>query len=535
MAEADPTVHPDRRRWAVLAVMSFCMFIVVMDNTILVVALKSIQQSLSATNAQLQWTMDAYTLTYAALMFTTGVLGDRLGHRNVLVFGMLFFTVVSTFGAWSGDTAQLTLWRALMGVGAAVVPGCTMAVITNAFPPAERAKAIGLWSVSNGLGIACGPVIGGALVSEFWWGSALLVNVPLAGLAMLAIVLLVPNTKAPQPGRLDIAGVALSASGVGLIVYGVIAGGEPAGWLRAPVFGPIAAGGVLLGTLVWHSRRAANPALDLPLLRTREFAAGAATMSLTFLLVNGASFVLVFYVQILRGFSPLQSGLLMLPVAVGAVLTGQRSDALMARFGSAAVVAAGAITLCAGCTGFALLDLHTGIWVFIVLQFVSGLGFGATLAPSMTAALSVVPKARSGAGSALANTFRQLGTALGVAVLGSLLGTIYRNQLGDRIEILPQQARGEAGNSIGSTLLAVERARAGGDGSGPAELSRFARRAAELVTAAQDSFLVAMRVTMVVSAGVALLAAAAAMLWLPKREPREPSSARKADVSVGSR
>lgn len=534
MTGTDSTGHVDPRRWVVLAVMSFCMFIVVMDNTILVVALKSIQQSLSATNAQLQWTMDAYTLTYAALMFTTGVLGDRLGHRNVLILGMLFFTVVSLFGAWSGDTAQLTLWRALMGVGAAVVPGCTMAVITNAFPAAERAKAIGLWSVSNGVGIACGPVIGGALVSKFWWGSALLVNVPLAGVAVVAILLVVPNTKDPRPGRLDLAGVVLSASGVGLLVYGVIEGGEAAGWLRAPVFGPIAAGVALLGVLVWHSRRAANPALDLLLLRTREFAAGAGTMSMTFLLVNGASFVLVFYVQVLRGFSPLQSGLLMLPVAVGAALTGQRSEVLVHRFGAAAVVAAGSMALCAGCVGFALLSLQTSMWVFVVLQFVAGLGFGATLAPSMAAALSVVPKARSGAGSALANTFRQLGTALGVAVLGSLLGTVYRNRLGARIDILPPQARGEAGNSIGSTLLAIGRVRAGGYGPGLAESPPFAGRAPELATAAQDSFLTALQVTMAVSAAVAALAALTAMLWLPKGEPREPSSAENADVSVGA-
>ncbi|MRH88383.1 MFS transporter [Nocardia sp. SYP-A9097] len=522
MTETDTPVTADPRRWAVLAVMSFCMFIVVMDNTILVVALKSIQQSLSATNAQLQWAMDAYTLTYAALMFSAGVLGDRFGRRAVLVCGMLFFAVVSTAGAWSGDTSQLTLWRALMGVGAAVVPGCSMAVITTAFPVAERAKAIGLWSVANGVGIACGPVIGGALVGTFWWGSALLVNVPLTIAAVVAILLLVPNTKAPQRGRLDIAGVGLSITGVGLLVYGVISGGEPGGWLRAQVFGPIAASVVLLGVLGWHSARAANPALDLMLLRTKKFAAGAGTMSMTFFAVNGASFVLVFYVQILRGFSPLDSGLLMLPVAVGAALAGQRSDVLVARFGAAAVVAAGAIALCAGCIGFALLGQHAGMWVFGVLQFVCGLGFGATLAPSMTAALSVVPPARSGAGSALANTFRQLGTALGVAVLGSTLGTAYRDRLGAGIDALPEHARGEAGNSLGSTLLAVQQAQTGASGATPAELAEFSRRAPELVAVAQSSFLSAMQVTMMVSAVVAALAAVTAMLWLPSGKREQP-------------
>ncbi|MFJ9363735.1 MFS transporter [Nocardia sp. NPDC101769] len=534
MTETDTTLRAHPRRWAVLAVMSFCMFIVVMDNTILVVALKSIQQSLSATNAQLQWALDAYTLTYAALMFSTGVLGDRFGRRTVLICGMVFFAVVSTAGAWSADTAQLTLWRALMGIGAAVVPGCSMAVITTAFPPAERAKAIGLWSVANGIGIACGPVIGGALVGTFWWGSAMLVNVPLPVLAVIAIFLLVPNTKDPRPGRLDIVGVGLSIAGVGLLVYGVIGGGEPGGWLRAQVLGPIAVSVLLLAALGWHSRRAANPALDLMLLRTKKFAAGAATMSTTFFAVNGASFVLVFYVQILRGFSPLASGLLMLPVAVGAALTGQRSDVLVARFGSAAVVTAGAIALCAGCIGFTLLGAHTSMWVFAVLQFVAGLGFGATLAPSMAAALSVVPGDRSGAGSALANTFRQLGTALGVAVLGSSLGTVYRDRLGARIDILPQPARAEAGNSLGSTLLAMGQAQTGAHGYQPAELAEFSRRAPELVAAAHSSFLTAMQVTMVISAVVSAIAAVIAMLWLPRATPREQPSAWKATAPVGS-
>ncbi|MCF2529676.1 MFS transporter [Yinghuangia soli] len=488
--------HP--RRWLILIVMMLCMFITVMDNNIMTAALASVQESLGATNAELQWSMDSYTLTFAALMLAAGVLGDRYGRRLVLVGGLLFFAAASAFGAWSGDPAQLIGWRAAMGIGAAVVPGCSMGVISNVFPEGERAKAFALWSISAGLGIAAGPVIGGALLGGFWWGSVLLVNVPFALVAVVLTLMFVPENRDPAPGRLDLAGVGLSIAGVGTLVFGIISGGEPAGWGRAIVLGSIGAGILILGLLLVVERRVGNPAVDLSLFRKRSFAAGSAVLCTSAFAIMGAGFVLVFYLQVARGFSPLKAGLLMLPVALGAMVSGALGASLADRFGYVAVVAPGALLMAASLAFYGTIEQDTSLVVIEIAQTAAGLGFGATLAPVMAVALSEVPPARAGAGSAIANTMRHTGTALGIAVLGSVLGSVYRGQLGSAGDGLPD----EAVSSLGATLRAKP----------------------EIAEPAHAAFMDALHASMLVGAGIALLCAVVALTCLPGR-PR-------ADVAV---
>jgi EmrB/QacA subfamily drug resistance transporter len=504
MANAVPSAKTSNRQWWVLAVMAFCMFVTVMDNTILTAALKSIQSQLSATNAQLQWSTDAYTLTFAALLFSAGVLGDRYGHRRILTAGLVLFAVVSAVAAFATDTTQLIVWRAVMGVVAAVVPGCSMAVVTHVFPVAQRAKAVALWSVSAGVGIAAGPVIGGALLDKFWWGSALLINTPLAGIAAVCIVLLVPDTRDPAPGRLDLLGVALSIAGIGFLVYGIISGGNATSWTGIGVLGPIAAGIALLGVLIWHESRTANPALDLSLFRRREFSAGSAALSTIYFALLGASYVAVFYVQVLRGFSPLQFGLLTLPVALGAIVAGARSAAFVERSSAASVIAVGAGAMALSFLGYAVINANTPIAVFIVLQGVTGIGFGLTLSPAMAVALSVVPQNRAGAASAVVNALRNTGSALGVAAIGSVLGSVYRARLGDRIDVLPAALRAEAGNSLGSTLFTTQRA---SRGLGP--------HTPVLIDSARSAFVAAMHWAFVVSAAFAAVAVLVSVCWIP--------------------
>ncbi|WTW99741.1 MFS transporter [Streptomycetaceae bacterium NBC_01309] len=497
-AEATPqdTGHP--RRKLILLVMMLCMFITVMDNNIMTAALAEVQKELSASNAELQWSMDSYTLVYASLLFTAGVLGDRYGRRRVLIIGLLLFTAASAIGTWSGDPTQLIIWRGAMGIGAAVVPGCTLAVVTNVFPEAERAKAVAMWSLSAGLAIASGPVVGGALLGGFWWGSVLLVNVPLALAAVVLIVLYVPETRDPSPGRLDLAGVALSIAGVGALVYGIISGGEPDGWVRPVVLVPIAAGLVILVVLLAVERRIQNPSLDLSLFRKRSFAAGSTVLFSSAFAVLGGGFVMVFYLQVSRGYTPLESGLLMLPVAVGALITGARSDALTAKFGHAAVVATGALLMAAALAYYATVDRDTPLWAFEIGQTVTGMGFGLTLSPVIAVALSEVPRARAGAGSAIANTMRQTGTALGIAVLGSVLGSVYRSELGSAGDGLSD----EAASSLSGTLHA----------------------APERAGAAHAAFLDALSAAMWVGAAVALVCAVIAFTWLPGRpQPAAPT------------
>lgn len=495
MAEAMPkdTGHP--RRKLILLVMMLCMFITVMDNNIMTAALAEIQKELSASNAELQWSMDSYTLVYASLLFTAGVLGDRYGRRRVLIVGLLLFTAASAIGTWSGDPTQLIIWRGAMGIGAAVVPGCSLAVVTNVFPEGERAKAVAMWSLSAGLAIAAGPVVGGALLGGFWWGSVLLVNVPLALAAVVLIVLYVPESRDPSPGRLDLAGVALSIAGVGTLVYGIISGGEPDGWIRPVVLVPIAAGVVILMVLLAVERRIANPSLDLSLFRKRSFAAGSTVLFSSAFAVLGGGFLMVFYLQVSRGYSPLKSGLLMLPIALGALVTGARSDALTAKYGHAAVVATGGLLMAAALAYYATVDRDTPLWAFEIGQAVTGMGFGLTLSPVIAVTLSEVPRARAGAGSAIANTMRQTGTALGIAVLGSVLGSVYRSELGSAGDGLSD----EAASSLSGTLHA----------------------APQLAPQAHSAFLDAFAAAMWVGSGVALLCAVIALTWLPGR----PSSA----------
>lgn len=483
------TGHP--RRKLILLVMMLAMFITIMDNNIMTAALAEVQRELSASNAELQWSMDSYTLVFAALLFTAGVMGDRYGRRRVLIVGLLFFTVVSAIGTWSDDATQLIIWRGAMGIGAAVVPGCTLAVVTNVFPEKERAKAVAMWSLSAGLAIAAGPVVGGALLGAFWWGSVLLVNVPLALVAVALIVMYVPENKDPNPGRLDLAGVALSIAAVGALVYGIISGGEPDGWGRPIVLGPIAAGVVLLVVLLAVERRIENPSLDLSLFRKRSFATGTMVLFASAFAVLGGGFLMVFYLQVARGYSPLKAGLLMLPVALGALVTGARSDALTAKFGHVPVVAAGGLLMAASLAWYATIDLDTALWAFCVGQAVVGMGFGLTLSPVIAVTLSEVPRARAGAGSAIANTMRQTGAALGIAVLGSVLGSVYRSELGPAGDGLSD----EAASSLSGTLHA----------------------APDLSVPAHAAFMDAFSAAMWVGAGIGLVCSVVAVLWMPRR------------------
>jgi EmrB/QacA subfamily drug resistance transporter len=512
--EVDVEGHP--RRWLIVAVMALCMFVATMDNTIMTVALAQIQQDLGASNAQLQWSMDAYTLTFAAFLFTTGLLGDRYGRGRVLMAGLAFFALTSVFGALSASPGQLIVWRGLMGVGAAVVPGCTMAVITTVFPVAERARAIALWSVSAGLAIAAGPIIGGALLGAFWWGSALLVNVPFALAAAVLIALLVPAGRDPAPGRLDIAGVLLSIAGIGALVYGIIKGGEGTDWLTADVLGPIVVGVVLLAVLLVVEARLTEPSLDLALFRERSFAAGSAVLHATFFAAMGVSYVIVFYLQVLRGHSPLEAGLLMLPLAVGSMAAAGRADGLSARLGGPGVVTTGAVVMAVAFACYAMMGAGTSLWLFCGVQFLTGFGFGLTFAAAMAVTLSRVVPAKAGAGSAVANTLRHMGTALGIAVLGSVLGTVYRDGLGDLADRFPPAVRDEAATSLGGTLRAVAADRS--------LIPTFVPRA-------ESSFLHAMHAAMWVSGGVSLLAAVISLLWLRHVSVPSPEPAPKETVA----
>jgi EmrB/QacA subfamily drug resistance transporter len=515
-----------RRRWAILTVLMFSLLVVVLDNSILNVAMKTIATpepvGLGATQSQLEWAINAYTLVFAGLLFTSGLLGDRLGRKKVLLFGMVVFGLGSVLAALSDSPGQLIAFRALMGLGGAFVMPATLAILMNVFERDEQPKAIGIWVGAVGLAIAIGPVTGGLLLDHFWWGSVFLVNVPIVVTALLAMVLLVPDSKDPDPGRLDPVGVLLSVIGLVLLVYGVIKGGQLADFTDPEVLVTGGAGLAVLVLFVLHERRSDHPALDVGYFRKPPFAAAVAAVALVFFALMGVTFFVVFYTQSVRGYSPLQTGLLILPLAVAQMAFAPRSRLVVDRFGARAVCTAGLLVVAATFLGFLLLDQDTPIWVLEVIFFLQGTGMAHIMPPVTTSIMQSLPREKAGAGSAINNTFRQVGGALGVAVLGSVLSAAYRRDIEGRLGVLPESARHAAGESIEATLAAA--ARLGPAGRG-------------LVEPAKDAFIGAMHTAALGSAVVALIGAVVVAVFLPGRAAdrdvdRDGASAREASAAT---
>src|ERR1043165_3890523 len=275
--------HP--RRWAILGVLVVSLLVVVLDNTVLNVAMKTIsdpEAGLGASQSQLAWAINSYTLVFAGLLFTFGVLGDRIGRRRMLVAGMAIFGLASLISAFATTPDQLIWARAGMGIGAArILPG-TLSIISNVFAPRERGKAIGLWAGAVGLGAAIGPVLGGFLLENFWWGSVFLINVPVVIIGLVAIFALVPESKDPKPSKLDVVGVLMSIVGLTLLTYGIIEGGDSGDWGQFTVWGSLVGAVVVLTAFVFYERRIPNPALDVTLFRNRTFSGATATIGLVF-------------------------------------------------------------------------------------------------------------------------------------------------------------------------------------------------------------------------------------------------------------
>lgn len=497
-----------RRRWAILVVLMFSLLIVVLDNSILNVAVKTIASpaptGLGATQSELEWAINSYTLVFAGLLFTAGLLGDRLGRKKVLLFGIVLFGIGSAFAAMSGSPGELVAWRAVMGFGAAFVMPATLAVLMNVFERDEQPKAIGIWAGSVGLGIAIGPITGGLLLEHFWWGSIFLVNVPVVVIALIAMAVLVPDSRDPKPGRLDPIGVVLSVIGLVLLVYGIIRGGELADFTDVSVLLPVIGGLAVLVVFVLHEKRSSSPAIDITYFRKPAFSAAVAAIALVFFALMGVTFFSAFYMQSVRGWSALQSGLLILPLAIAQMVFAPRARLVVARFGARAVCTVGMLMVAVGLAAFALFDADTPVWLMCVVFFVQGTGMAHVMPPVTVAVMQALPREKAGSGSAVNNTFRQVGGALGIAVLGSVLSAVYRGDIEGHLGTLPAAARDTAAESIEATLGIAEK-------MGPA--------GAPLVAAAHDAFLSAMHVTALSSAVVALIGAAVVALFLPGRTP----------------
>ncbi|MDC0768351.1 MFS transporter [Streptomyces sp. HD] len=499
-----------RRRWAILGVLMLSLLIVVLDNSILNVAIKTISTpaptGLGATQSELEWAINAYTLVFAGLLFSAGLLGDRLGRKKVLLGGLTVFGIGSALAAFSGSPGELIAFRAVMGLGAAFVMPATLAVLMNVFERDEQPKAIGIWAGGVGLAIAIGPITGGVLLDHFWWGSVFLINVPIVLLALALMLWLVPDSRDPNPGRIDPIGVVLSVVGLVLLVYGIIKGGQLADFTDPTVLATIAAGLAVLAGFVVFEKRSDHPSIDVTYFRNKVFSAAVGVIALVFFALMGVTFFSVFYTQSVRGYSPLQTGLLMLPLAAAQMIFAPRARLLVDRFGNRATTTGAMLLIAATLAAFATFETDTPIWLLEVVFFLMGAAMAHIMTPISVVIMQALPREKAGAASALSNTFRQVGGALGIAVLGSVLSTAYRSGIEDRLTVLPEGVRHTAGESVEATLGVA---------------ARLGQQGEALVRPAHDAFLHAMHVTALWGAGVAVLGAVVVALFLPGR-PTEP-------------
>ena len=501
------TVHD--RRWWILGTLVLSLMVVVLDNTVLNVALKTIQQDLGATQSELAWAVNSYTLVFSGLLFTYGVLGDRYGRRLALVVGLVLFGLASVLSAFSSSPEALIAARALMGIGGAAVMPSTLSIISNVFEPAERGRAIGIWAGFTGTAVAVGPVLGGLLLEHFWWGSVFLVNVPVVLVALAVTLWLVPESKDPDPQGLDPVGVVLSIVGLVLLVYGIIKGGETTEWTSAVVLGPLLGGIAVLVAFVALQRRSRAPMLDVTLFRNPAFSAASAAVTLAMFSLFGTVFFVSFYLQYARDLTPLQAGLSFVPVAVGLSFFAPRSAALVARFGAKAVCAGGLALVTLSFGGYRFIDEQTPIVVVLALLLLQGAGMAHIIAPATESIMSTLPRERAGAGSAVNTTLRQVGGALGVAILGSVLSASYRSGITPALAGLPDAARETAAESIGGTDLVA------------AQLPEAARLVLE--AAGVQAFVGAMHATALGSALVAAIGVAVVLRYLPGRPAAVPA------------
>jgi DHA2 family multidrug resistance protein-like MFS transporter len=523
--------HP--RRWGILAVLVVSLLVVVLDNTVLNIALPTIQGDLAATQSELVWAIDSYILVFASLLFTWGILGDKYGRKKVLMIGLVVFVVASTACAFATTPGMLIAFRALMGVGGAAVLPTTLAIITVVFPPHERGKAIGLWAGAVGAAVALGPVLGGILLEHpqwsSWltgndWGSVFLINLPIVVVGLVFIWRIVPETRNPHPRQLDLVGLVMSATGLVLLVYGIIEASATKDWLAPTVIWPIIAGILIIALFLWLESRSDHPSFDVSLFRNRGYAVSLTAVSLAFFAMSGITFSLPFYLQILRGYGTLAAGLCFLPFAVGQLISAPRSAAMVARFGYRAVMTTGLVLVAISMLLLARISIDAPLWGVLLVFFIFGLGMGSVIAPGSTVLQNVLPLARAGAGSAVQNTVRQVAGALGVAIVGTVLATQYAANLtsvmGNVPEQFPQEAKDAATESIVAANLILDQAAAQGV---PASVVD------QLRAGAFEAFLSASHVTSYISLAVIVIAALVVFFLLP---PITPPA--KGDRAVGA-
>jgi EmrB/QacA subfamily drug resistance transporter len=480
------------------------LMIVIIGNTALNVAIPRLAEDLHASTTDLQWMVDAYSLVFAGMLFTAGTIGDRFGRKGTLQAGLGLFMVGTVVAAIGHSSTQVITGRAVMGLAAAFVMPSTLSILTNVFPAEERAKAIGVWAGIAGGGAALGPIASGFLLEHFWWGAVFLVNIPVILVSLLLGHLLLPTSRDPEQSPLDLPGALLSIVGLGSLVYGIIEG-PIHGWRSTDSFLTFGLAAVVLGLFGWRELTARHPMLDLRLFRDRRFSVASAGMTLCFFAMFGSFFLVSQYFQLVLDYSPLISGLFQLPMAIMMMVMAPQAPGLVTRFGVHRVVPTGLVCVSVGLTMFSQMDVGSSIWLMYGPLLFLGLGMSIVMSPLTALIMSSVTLGKAGVGSAMNDTTRELGGALGVAVLGSLVTSTYTASITGALGGVSAANRHLAETGlVGSFNVARGIGGAGG---------------ATLVDAAKHAFMDGVQVATLTGATVVALAAVAGWRLLPRTMP----------------
>jgi EmrB/QacA subfamily drug resistance transporter len=498
---------PSKSRGAALAVLCVAVLLVNLDNTVLNVALPTLVRELHASSSDLQWIADAYVIVFAGLVLSAGSLGDRIGRKQTFVAGMVIFAGCSAWAAFAGSVGLLIAARASMGVGGALMFPSTLAIITDMFPdPSQRQGAIALWGGTSGIGVALGPIVGGLLLTHFWWGSVFLINVPVAAVGLIAAIPLVPESKNPRAPAPDLTGALLSIAGIGLILWSVIEG-PVRGWSSDLVIGVGAAGLAILALFALWERASSHPMLNPAFFRQRSFAITLPAAAAAMFGLYGALFMLTQLLQFSLGLAALSTGVRVLPAAGTLVVAAGLSAVLVRFIGPKFTIALGLFFVAVALWLLSRVTIATTFGDMVPGMIMLGAGAGLTLPTASGLVVGSVPPGDSGVASASNDTAIQLGGAVGVAVIGSALSTRYQDRIGAALagQHLPPQILADIQGSVGGALAVAARA--------PKQSGAL------LAHAARTAFASGMDLASIVGAGVALAGCLIALALLPSRPP----------------
>ncbi|MEV0878661.1 MFS transporter [Micromonospora echinofusca] len=491
------------RQWAALAALTLAVTLLAVDGTVLALAVPALVAELQPTATQLLWIGDAYSFALAGLLISMGTLADRIGRRRLLLIGVAGFGAASLLAAFAPSAGWLIAARVLLGVAGATLMPSTLSIVRNIFTDArQRTRAIAVWSAGASGGAALGPLVGGALLEHYWWGSVFVINVPIMLLVLIGVAALVPESRDPRPGRFDLLSALLSVAAIVALVWAVKhtakAGVDPVG-VGAAVAGLV--GGVLF---VRRQRRLSAPLVDVSLFARPVFTGTVVASLIAIFAFSGLLFFFSQYLQLVRGYSPLEAGLRELPLTLASIAVVAIAAAVLARLGVGRALAVGLLTAGAGMAVLTVGEGYAGYAPLALGLVVIGLGVGLAFTAATDAVLGAVPKDRAGSASAISEMAYELGVALGIALLGTLHTVLYRSALPD-LSTLPGPSR----DAVHESLATAGRALAG-DG----------QQGAQILAAAREAFVHAMQTTSLIAA--VLLVAAGVIAWKLVPSPRQP-------------